>query len=101
MSTKDQEHTARLQGEALVAARDLVGGPDFDDIFTRLARAADNPAERGEIAARLAREALAQLGPDMDREGVARRFLAAGLLLESGPVDGDRLGQVVRADPPT
>ena len=42
------------------------------------------------------REALADLGePGVDHGDVARRLIAAGLTLQSGVVDYDRLGQVV------
>ncbi len=83
-------------GEALIAARDLDQDPAAVEVLQRLADATDSPTERADAAARLAAEALAELGePGVDHGDVARRLIAAGLTLQSGVVDYDRLGQVV------
>jgi hypothetical protein len=87
MSTDDQ-HASALTGEALLAAgHDGRLGPLRD----RLAEATDNPKVRAEVAGRMAAEWLADPGPDL-----ANRLIAVGLLLTSGGVDYDRLGEVVR-----
>ena len=39
MSTADQTHSARIHGEALVAAERLVGNPGLDTVLRRLGEA--------------------------------------------------------------
>lgn len=104
MPTADQSHSARLHGEALVAARDLVDAPELDELLGRLADASDGPAQRAEVAARLAGDVLSVLtvpsiAAAADHAELARHLIAAGLILESGPIDRDRLGQLLRGQP--
>jgi hypothetical protein len=88
MSTPDQTHSARLHGEALLAAQD----PAFQPLIEQFAAAAAGQDQaRVQAAGRLAGEALASL-----RHDDAYRFIAAGLLLLAGPVDGDQLVRWVR-----
>ena len=102
MSSKDQMHSARIHGEALVEARKMASTPEMAAARGRRARAADSPAERAEIAGTLAGEAIAtlrQLGPDADPDTVqqaAEKMLAAALAAGSGVLDYSRLSQSVR-----
>ena len=83
----DQTHVSRLRGEALLAAR----SEQLRPLLERLAEATDMPDVRAEVAGSLAGEWFAHPEPD---DG--HRLIAAGLLLTSGVVDYDRLGEVVR-----
>lgn len=94
MSTKDQTHSARLHGEALVAAEKIVLESAYADIIAALAAATDNPQERAQVAGHLAGDAIAKLG--QGGQDLAYALIAAGLLLESGIVDHDQLGPAVR-----
>ena len=103
MPTADQSHSARLHGEALVAARDLVDAPELDALLGRLADASDSPTDRADVGAELAAEALGAIWAgdltEETRAEIARKLIAAGLVFESGIVDRDRLGEVLRGQP--
>ena len=92
MSTEDQTHSARLHGEALLAAQDDV----FRLLLDRLAGPDVTPEERARIAGELAGGAFAQLDDGADYAEIGRRLIAAGLLIESGVIDHGRLAEVVR-----
>jgi hypothetical protein len=95
MSTDDQTYSARLHGEALVAAERLFDDPAFAAILARLSEASDSPEDRAKVAGQLAGETFAQLGEGGGDLGY--RMIAAGLLLTTGVVDYDELGQAVQA----
>ena len=87
MSTNDQTHSARIHGEALLAAQD----DSLRPLLEQLAEATDSPEVRAEVAGALAGEWLAEPG-----SALADRLIAAGLLLTSGEVDYDRLQKAVQ-----
>ena len=95
MSTADQTHSARIHGEALVAAERLVDNPALETVQRRLAEVTVNPNDRAQAVGDIAGEAFAHLphgGGDL-----GYRLLAAGLLMVTGVVDYDQLGPAVRA----
>jgi hypothetical protein len=88
MSTADQTHSARLHGEALLAAQE----PLFQSVIDRLAGAAEGRDDlRLECAGLLAGWWFAS--PDTQ---YGYELIAVGLLLLAGPVDGDLLVHWVR-----
>jgi hypothetical protein len=83
MSTDDQTRSARLHGEALLAAQE----PIFQAVIDRLAvEAAGRDDLRVECAGLMAGWWFA--GPETQ---YGHELIAVGLLLLSGPVDGDLL----------
>jgi hypothetical protein len=83
MSTDDQTRSARLHGEALLAAQE----PIFQAVIDRLsAEAAGRDDLRVECAGLLAGWWFAAPETQYGHE-----LIAVGLLLLSGPVDGDLL----------
>ena len=88
MSTDDQTHSARLHGEALLAAQE----PIFQSAIDRLAaEAAGRDDLRIECAGLMAGWWLAAPATQYGYE-----LIAVGLLLLAGPVDGDLLVQWLR-----
>jgi hypothetical protein len=78
MSTADQTQSARIHGEALVAAERLVDDPALAPLLRRLAEVTVNPHDRAQVVGDIAGEAFAHLsycGGD-----VGYRLLAAGSL---------------------
>lgn len=91
MSTKDQTHSARLHGEALLAAQ----ADSFRELLDHVADLDVTPTERATIAGALAGGAFADLAPGADYAEIGRHLIAAGLVLGSGVVDRDRLAEAV------
>ena len=88
MSTDDQTHSARLHGEALLAAQE----PIFQGVIDRLAaEAAGRDDLRLECAGLMAGWWFASPETQYGYE-----LIAVGLLLLAGPVDGDLLVQWLR-----
>ena len=58
MSTADQTHSARIHGEALVAAERLVDNPALDPLLRRLAEVTVSPHDRAQAVGDIAGEAL-------------------------------------------
>lgn len=94
MSTDNQTHSARLQGEALVAAERLFDDPAYAAVLASLSEASHDPQERAQVAGRMAGEVFAHLGQGGNDQGY--RLIAAGLILTTGVVDHDELGPAVR-----
>ena len=95
MSTADQTHSARIHGEALVAAERLVANPALDPLLRRLVEVTVSPHDQAQAVGDIAGEAFAHLpqgGGDL-----GYRLLAAGLLMVTGVIDYDRLGPAMRA----
>jgi hypothetical protein len=86
MSSDDQRRASALHGEALLAAQ----SDDFRPVLEHLAEATDSPDVRALVARILAGEWFANPQP------ATATAPCAGLLLTSGVVDYDRLGEVVR-----
>ena len=88
MSTDDQTRSARLHGEALLAAQE----PLFQTVIDRLTESAAGRDDlRVECAGLMAGWWFASPGTQYGYE-----LIAVGLLLLAGPVDGDLLVQWVR-----
>ena len=88
MSTDDQTHSARLHGEALLAAQE----PLFQAVIDRLTESAAGRDDlRVESAGLLAGWWFASPNTQYGYE-----LIAVGLLLLAGPVDGDLLVHWVR-----
>ena len=88
MSTDDQTHSARLHGEALLAAQE----PLFQAVIERLTESAEGRDDlRVECAGLLAGWWFASPETQYGYE-----LIAVGLLLLAGPVDGDLLVHWVR-----
>lgn len=88
MSTADQTHSARLHGEALLAAQE----PLFQAVIDRLTAEAEGRDDlRIETAGLIAGWWFA--APDTEQ---GYELIAVGLLLLAGPVDGDLLVRWVR-----
>ena len=88
VSTDDQKLTAIIQGEALKFARDAIP----QEMLDRLAAAAEG---RDDLRTRTAGE-LAGFWMANPAIGRGEDLIAAGLMLISGPVDGDQLLDAVR-----
>src|SRR5829696_1655828 len=86
MSTDDQRRASALLGEALLAAQ----SEEFRPVIERLAEATDSPEIRAVVAGLLAGGWFVDPDP-----ALAHQLIAAGLLLTSGVVDYDRVGEVV------
>lgn len=88
MPTDDQTHSARLHGEALLAAQE----PMFQSVIQRLAAEAEGRDDlRVETAGLIAGWWFGS--PDIEQ---GYELIAVGLLLLAGPVDGDVLVHWVR-----
>ena len=95
MSTTDRIQSARIHGEALLAAERSLTTLRSIRSLRRPAEVTVSPHDRAQAVGDIAGEAFAHL-PHRGGE-LGYRLLAAGLLMVSGVIDYDRLGPALRA----